>query len=145
MEGLEVFISIVTNIWGKWSRQPDISRGRTKWKVKVTKKVIRCKKNKMSQFWYRFQCWNPHVATTTGYKYICQKPFHKIRQQTVKIYDVHHICKQMLTVAIACTEKTLATFDLDPTSNRTACRLIKVSAIGGLKETKKQRNKLGEN
>ncbi len=28
-------------------------------------------------------CWKPHVATTLGYHDICQKPFHKIRQQTV--------------------------------------------------------------
>ncbi len=37
----------------------------------------------MSQFWFWVQCWNPHVATTPGYKVTCQKWFHKIRQQTV--------------------------------------------------------------
>ena len=31
-----------------------------------------------------------------------------------EIYDVRHICKKMLTVASACTDKTLATSDLDP-------------------------------
>ncbi len=28
-----------------------------------------------------------------------------------EIYDVRHFCKQMLTVASACADKTLATFD----------------------------------
>ncbi len=41
-------------------------------------------KKLMSQFWSWVQCWKPHVATTPRYKDICQKPFHKIRQQTVE-------------------------------------------------------------
>ncbi len=40
----------------------------------------------MSQFQLWGQCWKPHVATTLGnYQDNCQKPFHKIRQQTVDL------------------------------------------------------------
>ncbi len=33
------------------------------------------------------QYWNPHLTTTPSYKDICQKPFHKIKLQTVRLWN----------------------------------------------------------
>ena len=57
--GMQLFIIIVASIHANWSKQAVISREGTKSKVKVTKKVIKCKNIKCHNFDSKFNRENP--------------------------------------------------------------------------------------
>ncbi len=54
-----LFVMIVINIYANWSRKANISRIRTASNVKVTKKVIKCKKTKCHNFYSKTKGENP--------------------------------------------------------------------------------------
>ena len=81
--GKHLSIMIVVNIYASWLRQATNSGNRAESKVKVTKKVIKCKKIKCHIFDPMSDDKKPHEAMTSCCEDICQKPFHKNSERSV--------------------------------------------------------------